>query len=49
MWRALARRQGYVDAQLDKLLASISPKELSRAEEMARFWPSDPPAPTAGG
>jgi len=44
MWRALARRQGLNDPQLDKLLVSISPKDLADAEEMARFWPSPPPS-----
>jgi len=43
MWRALARRQGLSDPQLDKLLVSISPKDLADAEELARFWPSLPP------
>lgn len=45
MWRALARRQGLNDPQLDKLLVSISPGDLAAAEEMARFWPSAPPSP----
>ena len=43
MWRALARRQGLNDPQLDKLLVGISPKNLALAEERARFWPSQPP------
>ena len=43
MWRALARRQGLTDPQLDKLLVSIPQKDLNDAEEMARFWPSKPP------
>ena len=43
MWRALARRQGLNDPQLDKLLASISQTDLNAAEELARFWPSTPP------
>jgi hypothetical protein len=43
MWRALARRQGLNDPQLDKLLVSISQSDLDAAEEMARFWPSPPP------
>lgn len=46
MWRALARRQGLTDPLLDKLLVSIQPDELARAEERARFWPSEPPTPT---
>lgn len=49
MWRALARRQGLTDPVLDKLLASISPEELAKAEERARFWPSQPPAAVAKG
>lgn len=47
MYRALARRQGLKDPQLDKLLASIQPDELARAEERARFWPSVPPTKVA--
>jgi uncharacterized protein len=47
MWRALARRQGLTDPQLDKLLASIPPDDLSRAEERARYWPDAPPATVA--
>ena len=43
MWRALARRQGLNDPQLDKLLSSISQADLNSAEELARFWPSKPP------
>ena len=43
MWRALARRQGLSDPQLDKLLAGISQADLNSAEELARFWPSKPP------
>jgi uncharacterized protein len=43
MWRALARRQGLNDPQLDKLLAGISQTDLNSAEELARFWPSTPP------
>ena len=43
MWRALARRQGLNDPQLDKLLVGISAIDLAMAEEMARFWPSKPP------
>ncbi len=52
----LARRQGLTDAVLDKLLVSIPPGDLAKAEERARFWPSAPPtdatptltAPAAG-
>src|SRR5690606_19831960 len=44
MWRALARRQGLTDASLDRLLISIPPEALARAEERARFWPSAPPS-----
>lgn len=47
MWRSLARRQGLSDPQLDELLVSILPDELTRAEERARFWPSDPPTALA--
>lgn len=47
MYRALARRQGLKDAQLDKMLTAIKPDELSRAEERARFWPSPPPTKVA--
>ena len=47
MYRALARRQGLKDAQLDKLLAPIKPEPLTRAEERARFWPSRPPTKVA--
>lgn len=47
MWRALARRQGLTDPALDELLVSLLPEELARAEERARFWPSDPPAAVA--
>ena len=47
MWRALARRQGLSDPVLDKLLVSILPDELARAEERARFWPSEPPTAVA--
>ena len=47
MWRALARRQGLSDPMLDKLLVSILPADLQRAEERARFWPSDPPTAVA--
>jgi TPR repeat protein len=47
MWRALARRQGLTDPQLDKLLVSISAADLSRAEERARYWPAEPPTAVA--
>ncbi len=47
MWRALARRQGLTDPQLDKLLISIPADELARAEERARYWPADPPTAVA--
>lgn len=47
MWRSLARRQGLSDPALDRLLVSILPAELSRAEERARFWPSEPPTEVA--
>lgn len=47
MWRAMARRQGLADPQLDKLLVSIHKDELDRAEERARFWPSEPPVAVA--
>lgn len=47
MYRALARRQGLKDPQLDKLLVSIKADALSRAEERARFWPSAPPTRVA--
>ena len=32
---------------LDKLLVSILPEELTRAEERARFWPASPPTKVA--
>lgn len=47
MWRALARRQGLTDPALDELLVSVLPEALARAEDRARFWPSDPPASVA--
>lgn len=47
MWRSLARRQGLTDPVLDKLLVSIHPDELQRAEERARYWPSEPPTAVA--
>ena len=47
MYRALARRQGLKDGQLDKLLVGVKPEQLARAEERARFWPSAPPAKVA--
>ena len=43
MWRALARRQGLNDPQLDKLLVGISPADLARGRGTARFWPTKPP------
>jgi TPR repeat protein len=48
MWRALARRQGLTDSQLDELLAAIPPEDLVRAEDRARFWPADPPDAVVG-
>ena len=47
MWRALARRQGLSDPALDRLLVSIPAESLTRAEERARFWPSELPDPSA--
>src|SRR5690606_37200028 len=47
MWRALARRQGLTDPSLDRLLVSIRPEALARAEERARFWPQMPPGTAA--
>jgi TPR repeat protein len=47
MYRALARRQGLKDPQLDKLLVAATPEEIARAEERARFWPSAPPTKVA--
>lgn len=47
MYRALARRQGLKDPQLDKLLVAASPEVIARAEERARFWPSSPPSKVA--
>jgi TPR repeat protein len=47
MWRALARRQGLNDPQLDKMLVSIPSDELARAEQRARYWPGDPPTSVA--
>ncbi|MGV8853229.1 MAG: tetratricopeptide repeat protein [Devosia sp.] len=44
MWRALSRRQGLNDPSLDRLLVSIPPADLARAEERARFWPSTVPS-----
>jgi uncharacterized protein len=43
MWRALARRQGLIDAGLERLLAQITPEDLSAGETRARFWPGLPP------
>lgn len=47
MWRVLARRQGLNDPQLDKLLVSIPPEDLARAERRARYWPGTPPTEIA--
>ena len=47
MWRALARRQGLNDPQLNELLVSIPAEDLAAAEERARFWPTEPPATVA--
>lgn len=47
MYRALARRQGLKDEQLDKLLASAPAEMIAKAEERARFWPSAPPTQVA--
>jgi TPR repeat protein len=47
MYRALARRLGLKDSQLDKLLEGIPADVLARAEERARFWPSAPPTQVA--
>jgi len=47
MWRALARRQGLVDPQLDRLLVSITPKDQARAELRARYWPGVPQVKSA--
>lgn len=44
MWRILAQRQGLNDPSLDKLLVSISPEDLDKAKERARYWPGTPPA-----
>lgn len=44
MYRALARRQGLTDAQLDGLLAKVPADIIARAEERARLWPA--PLPT---
>jgi hypothetical protein len=43
MWRSLSRRQGLSDPSLDRLLVSVPAETLTRAEERARFWPSEPP------
>src|SRR5690606_18232631 len=42
-----ARRQGLSDQALDRLLVSIPADNLARAEERARFWPSEPPSTIA--
>lgn len=47
MYRALARRQGLIDNQLDGLLAKAPPDTIARAEERARFWPVPPPTRVA--
>lgn len=47
MWRALSRRQGLTDPSLDRLLVSLAPEALARAEERARYWPSLPPGTVA--
>lgn len=47
MWRALARRQGLTDPQLDRLLSALPAERLAAAEERARFWPSAPPTEVA--
>ncbi len=44
MYRALARRQGMSDPQLDSLLAGTPTEVIARAEERARIWPV--PLPT---
>lgn len=44
MWRSLSRRQGLSDPSLDRLLVSIPPDSLARAEERARLWPSELPS-----
>lgn len=49
MWRALARRQGLNDPQLDKLLVSIPPAALKKAERRARYWPAPVPTPNDVG
>jgi TPR repeat protein len=47
MYRALARRQGMKDPQLDELLDGTPPELVARGEERARFWPSSPPTQVA--
>jgi hypothetical protein len=47
MYRALSRRQGMKDEQLDKLLAGVPADIIAKAEERARFWPSRPPTEIA--
>ena len=44
MYRALARRQGLTDQQLDGLLVKVPADVVARAEERARLWPV--PLPT---
>jgi TPR repeat protein len=47
MYRALARRQGLTDGQLDGLLSKAPPDVIAKAEERARFWPLSPPTRVA--
>jgi len=47
MWRALARRQGLVDPQLDRLLVSIAPQDQAKADQRARYWPGLPQSKSA--
>jgi TPR repeat protein len=47
MYRALARRQGLTDGQLDGLLAKAPADVVAKAEERARFWPLPPPTRVA--
>ncbi len=48
MWRALARRQGLNDPELDDLLVAISKEDLAKGEERARYWPGVPPKNPGG-
>ncbi|NOZ32330.1 MAG: sel1 repeat family protein [Alphaproteobacteria bacterium] len=43
MWRALARRQGILDPQLETLLGDLTEVQQALGEERARFWPLPPP------